>query len=79
MTADEVTGDDLIRRLDRPGGHPTRTTCPGCHEDVGADGLTVLLYAFEVCTCAFVDYEHLTETIWHQACYVKARAGVRYR
>ena len=75
----DTSGEDLVRRLARPSQHPVGRECPGCGESVMRDALTVLLYAFDVCSCEFVDYEHLTERIWHRACYVAEHLGVRYR
>lgn len=48
--------------------HPYPQLCPVCDGPVNTIAVTKLVYTHEVCSCGFVDYDHLTEVLYHRAC-----------
>lgn len=64
------TGEELVEALSRFGPHhPRSLDCPYCGKSVGREALTVLLYAFERCTCERETTPHLIEQVWHRTCF----------
>lgn len=63
----EVTATDLIKSFNRR--HPGSALCPGCGENLMREGITRIVYTFEICPCDRVKYEHLAEQLWHRRCF----------
>jgi hypothetical protein len=65
----EPTGVVLVDRWGLSAAHRKESeTCPGCGANLLRVGLPELAYAFRVCGCGEVGYEHLVEQLWHLAC-----------
>lgn len=63
-----TTGEELVRWLLRGQQHGHYGLCPGCDTDVLRQGITGLVYVPTVCKCGQVEYDHLTDVLWHRAC-----------
>jgi hypothetical protein len=69
VSTEAPTGAILVDRWALSAGHRQKSeTCPGCGANLLRVGITELAYAFRVCACGEVAYEHLVEQLWHLAC-----------